>query len=212
MSVREKLDKKITQSKRACAGSLAIVDQPQVTRTCVLRAFGLQMSCLLSLAGVTFVLLFCFVFVFMPSLKPRPFVQSSFDIVRNLVGSKHQIQPEYGDKQADAGRDCRTRLARPNSQARTRTGGNIYFPCSADHVQDWQSYPVDPYSCYMCEDYDHTCIHASRQPHAFLPFFLFLDISLFPMSIFVPLPFSLSMESSRTFSPLPDGVFSTVPF
>ena len=36
--------------------------------------------------------------------------------------SKHQIQPEYGDEQADAGRDCRTRLARPNSQARTRTG------------------------------------------------------------------------------------------
>ena len=31
--------------------------------------------------------------------------------------SKHQIQPEYGDEQDDAGRDCRTRLARPNSQA-----------------------------------------------------------------------------------------------
>ena len=29
--------------------------------------------------------------------------------------SKHQIQPEYGDEQADAGRDCRTRLARPIS-------------------------------------------------------------------------------------------------
>ena len=39
---------------------------------------------------------------------------------RNLV-SKHQIQPEYGDEQADAGRDCRARLARLNSQARTRT-------------------------------------------------------------------------------------------
>ena len=37
---------------------------------------------------------------------------------RNPV-SKHQIQPEYGDEQADAGRDCRTHLARPNSQART---------------------------------------------------------------------------------------------
>ena len=36
--------------------------------------------------------------------------------------SEHQIQPEYGDEQADAGRDCRTRLARPNSQARTRPG------------------------------------------------------------------------------------------
>ena len=43
------------------------------------------------------------------------------EIGRNPV-SKHQILPEYGDEQADAGRDCRTHLARPNSQARTRTG------------------------------------------------------------------------------------------
>ena len=34
------------------------------------------------------------------------------EIGRNPV-SKHQIQPEYGDEQADAGRDSRTRLARP---------------------------------------------------------------------------------------------------
>ena len=27
---------------------------------------------------------------------------------------------------------------------------NLHFSCSADHVQDWQPYPVDPYSCYMC--------------------------------------------------------------
>ena len=30
---------------------------------------------------------------------------------------------------------------------------NILFSYSADHVQDWQPYPVDPYSCYTC---DHT--------------------------------------------------------
>ena len=39
---------------------------------------------------------------------------------------EHQIQPEYGDEQADAGRDCRSRLARPNSQARTGTGKYIF--------------------------------------------------------------------------------------
>ena len=44
---------------------------------------------------------------------------------RNSV-SKHQIQPEYGDEQADAGRDGRTRLARPNYQARTGTGILIF--------------------------------------------------------------------------------------
>ena len=36
---------------------------------------------------------------------------------------------------------------------RERGQRSIHFPCSADHEQDWQSYPVDPYSCYMC---DHT--------------------------------------------------------
>ena len=43
------------------------------------------------------------------------------------------------------------------SQARTGTG-NIHVPCSADHEQDWQPYPVDPYSA-ICDD--HTCIHTS---------------------------------------------------
>ena len=45
---------------------------------------------------------------------------NSFRVYWNPL-SKHQIQPEYGDEQTDAGRDCRTRLARPNSQARTGT-------------------------------------------------------------------------------------------
>ena len=40
-----------------------------------------------------------------------------------------------------------------------RGQGNIHFPCSADHEQDWQPYPVDPYSA-ICDDhtYIHTCI------------------------------------------------------
>ena len=32
-----------------------------------------------------------------------------------------------------------------------RGQGNIHFPCSADHEQDWQPYPVDPYSA-ICDD------------------------------------------------------------
>ena len=74
-------------------------------------------------------------------------MDAAAEIGRNPV-CKYQIQPEFGDEQADAGRDCRTRLARPNSR-RERGQGNIHFPCLADHVQDWQPYPVDPYSCYM---------------------------------------------------------------
>ena len=48
-------------------------------------------------------------------------MDAAAEIRKNPV-RKHQIQPEYGDEQADAERDCRTRLARPKSQARTRTG------------------------------------------------------------------------------------------
>ena len=48
-------------------------------------------------------------------------MDAAAELGRNPV-SKDQIQPEYyGDEQADAGRDYQTRLARPNSQARTET-------------------------------------------------------------------------------------------
>ena len=49
------------------------------------------------------------------------------ELGRNPV-SKHQIQPGYGDEQADAGRDCRTRLAKPIFQAQTGTGNFSLFP------------------------------------------------------------------------------------
>ena len=46
---------------------------------------------------------------------------------------------------------------------RERGQGDIHFPCSADHVQDWQPYPVDPYSCYM-RDHTYTiCISVMRR-------------------------------------------------
>ena len=70
--------------------------------------------------------------------------------IRRNPGSKHQIQPEYGDEQDDAGRDFRTRLARPNFQAQTGTEKILFFPVQlTTNEQDWQPYPVDSYSCYM---------------------------------------------------------------
>ena len=45
-----------------------------------------------------------------------------------------------------------------------RGQGNVHFPCSADHEQDWQPYTVDPYSA-ICDDhtYIHTYIHTCTQ-------------------------------------------------
>ena len=62
----------------------------------------------------------------------------------------HQVQPEYRDKQADAGRDTAEPISRDQFLRREHGQENIHFPCSADQEQDWQPYPVDPSSCYMC--------------------------------------------------------------
>ena len=40
--------------------------------------------------------------------------------------------------------------------------GEYYFPCSADHEQDWQPYPVEPYSA-ICDE--HTYILSEATPH-----------------------------------------------
>ena len=53
-------------------------------------------------------------------------MDAAAELGRNPV-SKHKIQPEYGDEQADARRDCRTRLAGPSSQARTNADKGIFI-------------------------------------------------------------------------------------
>ena len=96
-------------------------------------------------------------------------MDAAAELGRNLVVSKHQIQLEYVDEQTDAGRNCRTCLAR--SILRRELGQeNIPFPCSADHEQDWQPNPVDTYSCYIC---DHN-IHIYRTSTRAGVFVLFL--------------------------------------
>ena len=67
------------------------------------------------------------------------------ELGRNPV-SKHQIQPEY----AEMIRLTRDGTAEPVSRdqilRRERKQENSYFPCSADHEQDWRHYPVYSYS------------------------------------------------------------------
>ena len=47
-------------------------------------------------------------------------------------------------------------VSRDQILRREREQGNIHFPRSADLMQEWQPYPVDPNCCYMS---DHTYIH-----------------------------------------------------
>ena len=75
---------------------------------------------------------------------------------------KHQIQPEYIVEISRLTRDGTAEIvSRDQILRRERGQGNIRFPCSADRKQDWQPYPVDPYTCYMmC---DHTlCMATTR--------------------------------------------------
>ena len=46
-------------------------------------------------------------------------------------------------------------VSRDQILRRARGQGNVHFPSSADHEQDWQPYPVNPYSA-ICDD--HTFI------------------------------------------------------
>ena len=63
-------------------------------------------------------------------------MDAAADLGRNPV-SKHQIQLEYGDdEQADAG-GLLNPISRDQILRRERGQGNIYFPCSVDHEQDW---------------------------------------------------------------------------
>ena len=52
-------------------------------------------------------------------------------------------------------------VSRDHILRHARAEGNINFPCSADHEQDWQPYPVDPYSA-ICDD--HTYIRHRVSP------------------------------------------------
>ena len=52
-------------------------------------------------------------------------------------------------------------VSRDQILRRERGRRKTHFLCSADHEQDWQTYPVDPYSAESAEfTYIHTYIHA----------------------------------------------------
>ena len=55
-------------------------------------------------------------------------MDAAAELGRNPV-SKHQAQPEYGDEQAGAGRDCRTRLSRETKFSGANADREIFiFP------------------------------------------------------------------------------------
>ena len=54
-----------------------------------------------------------------------------------------------------------TRFSMISGESSTKISGanedsEIFFcPCSADHEEDWQPYPVDPYSAIICDEHTY---------------------------------------------------------
>ena len=78
-------------------------------------------------------------------------------------------------------------VSRDHVLRHARGQGNIHFPCSADHEQDWQPYPVDPYSA-VCDD--HTYIHTYPPPPIHLPPIVSVSFCC-DLSCHFPRPFSV---------------------
>ena len=57
-------------------------------------------------------------------------------------------------------------VSRDKILRRKRGQEKVYFPCSADHEQDWQPHQVDPYSviCATIHTYTHTTKSRHFQP------------------------------------------------
>ena len=81
-------------------------------------------------------------------------MDAAAELGRNPV-SKHQIQPEYGEMSRLTRDGTAEPVSRDQILRHARGQGNIIFPCSADHEQDWQPYPVDPYFA-ICDDHTYS--------------------------------------------------------
>ena len=91
-------------------------------------------------------------------------------------------------------------VSRDQILRRERGQGNS----SADHEQDWQPYPVDTYSCYICEDYDHTNSTPYKDRYPFSP-----DVFFFFPHIVQVYTYEGSIYNTK---PMPSLNFVTVPF
>ena len=82
-------------------------------------------------------------------------MDTAAEIGRNPV-SKHQIQPEFRDEQADAGQDGRTRLARPNFSGANADREIFIFPtCSIGNLTRFI------HTLAICDDHTHILLYPS---------------------------------------------------
>ena len=83
-------------------------------------------------------------------------MDTAAELGRNPVSTRFSLSMEMSRLTRDGTAEP---VSRGQNLRHARGQGNVHFPCSADHEQDWQPYPVDPYSA-ICDDhtYKHTYI------------------------------------------------------
>ena len=79
-------------------------------------------------------------------------MEAAAELERNPASTRFNLSMEMSRLTRDGTAE---HVSRDQILRHERKQGNIHFSCSADHVQNWRPYPVDPYSCHMC---DHTYI------------------------------------------------------
>ena len=79
-------------------------------------------------------------------------MDAAAELGRNLISTRSSLSMEMSRLMPDGTAEP---VLRDQFLRHKRGQVHINFPCSADHEQDWQPYPVDSYSCYM-RDHIHT--------------------------------------------------------
>ena len=70
-------------------------------------------------------------------------MDAAAELGRNPLSTRFRLSMEMSRLKRDGTAEP---VSRDQILRHERGHGNIHFPCSADHVQDWQPYPVDPHS------------------------------------------------------------------
>ena len=77
-------------------------------------------------------------------------MDAAAELGRNPVSTRFSLSMEMSRLTRDGTAEP---VSRDQILRHERGQENVHFSCSANHVQDWQPYPVDSYSCSM---FDHT--------------------------------------------------------
>ena len=95
----------------------------------------------------------------MPGSNSRPNVSEGYEVPLSYRGDRLSM---YGDEQADAERDCRTRLARSNYQARTRTGRSRCATTTALNLYLCHLTTLSNAPILSCRPYGHTWYNTNK--------------------------------------------------